>query len=100
MHIETRKLIHLSYTREKEHCRKKLTSHCLGPLDLYKVVTNYAIQGRVDRVSHKKYIYIYIYIFNLKVQGLLNFLGTISASIVPKVTYTTPKISLLPQRLI
>ena len=99
MHIETRKLIHLSYTREKEHCRKKLTSHCLGPLDLYKVVTNYAIQGRVDRVSHKKYIYIYIF-FNLKVQGLLNFLGTISASIVPKVTYTTPKISLLPQRLI
>ena len=97
MHIETRKLIHLSYTREKEHCRKKLTSHCLGPLDLYKVVTNYAIQGRVDRVSHKKYIYIY---FNLKVQGLLNFLGTISASIVPKVTYTTPKISLLHQRLI
>ena len=96
MHIETRKLIHLSYTREKEHCRKKLTSHCLGPLDLYKVVTNYAIQGRVDRVSHKKYVYI----FNLKVQGLLNFLGTISASIVPKVTYTTPKISLLPQRLI
>ena len=96
MHIETRKLIHLSYTREKEHCRKKLTSHCLGPLDLYKVVTNYAIQGRVDRVSHKKYVYT----FNLKVQGLLNFLGTISASIVPKVTYTTPKISLLPQRLI
>lgn len=96
MHIETRKLIHLSYTREKEHCRKKLTLHCLGPLDLYKVVTNYAIQGRVDRVSHKKYVYI----FNLKGQGLLNFLGTISASIVPKVTYTTPKISLLHQRLI